>query len=257
MATQKPLTDSERKEAASEFTQALAQHVPKESFGEFVNRLQGLFTDMEIAETEEEKQMFAGVIQELLAVEMRDRVDAIAAVICRGEAWAAEAKRLQGVAKRHEDNALRLKEYVKNVMTVFGTKELKTASSRLLVCGNGGLQPLVIDEDVNLPDELRSVTMRINGSDWLKIEEIQTQFPSLAIVATGPDGPAIRAALAKPCLRCHGSTVVERRVSACDKVDDPCPACAATGKRHMPGARLEPRGTHLRVTGSLMLDGDK
>lgn len=250
--------------------QALA---PKhESFGEFTRRLQDLFTEMELAETDADRELYAGVIQELIAVDMRDKVDGIAAVITKGEAWAAEASRLATMAARHAANADRLKDYVKSIMIGLNVKEMKTPTSRLLVCGNGGVQPIEVTPDLQqLPDEYKTVTLRIPYSLHAfmlsQVEPGKPVDPWLAPINVEANNAALRADLAKVCPKCNGTKVRRPSLSEMpgsalnDGITEGevnCEACAGSGTQHIPGAKLLPRGKHLRVEGSyLLLEGEE
>jgi hypothetical protein len=59
----------------------------------------------------------------------------------------------------------------------------------------------------------------------------------------------IKATLETKCAKCSGSGVYERKEGRhdADMVNLPCPHCAGTGHELVPGARLAPRGQHVRI----------
>lgn len=132
----------------------------------------------------------------------------------------AEEDRLHELRKRVEANEARLKEYCAYVLEQQpepkkGCKKLIGADgSQLMLKGNGGLEPLQIDESV-LPDDYREVTVRMPLEMWRDISKTFAAESWAKIVDQGPDNTAIRAAIQQ-----HGG---------------------------IPGARLLERGQHLEI----------
>ena len=107
---------------------------------------------------------------------------------------------------------------------------------------DGGLQPLQVDE-LELDWEWFNITVTMPCSMWQTLTV--GGLPSIDKTAKlSPDTERIREALKQRvvCPKCHGtSTHVE--------IKDPCPRCGGAGTipQTIPGARLYPRGEHLRV----------
>jgi Siphovirus Gp157 len=206
--------------------------VRKESFGGLIDRINGLFAEMEIAETPEEKALYGEALKVLLSEDLSEKTDALASVVARGNAWAEEAKRLSVVAQQHAKNAEQLKSYVLQIMEANGIKELKTATSRMLACGNGGLQPLEIQDGVLVPKEFRIIVLRVPEECYETIVVAHQQASSLGAI------PAQLPEWLTPSGVEFDSKGLRSDLSA---------------GRVIPGVSLLPRGKHLRVTGGLRL----
>lgn len=153
------------------------------------------------------------------------KVEGVAAIfrMWRGqrELIKAEAERLAKLARRIEANETRLKGYVADILAMQpepkkGCRKLVGRDgSTLSLKGNGGLEPLAIQEGI-LPAEYRDVTVRIPQNQY---DSIRDHLADIEIdvfeVGVAPNGQRIRGALAEG--------------------------------EDIPGAHLEPRGAHVEV----------
>jgi hypothetical protein len=168
----------------------------------------------EEATTDEERAAAEAVIRAYVTEEVR-KVDNIRGFIRSALAVVGAAKdeaaRQADRARVWQNKIDRLKAFVLAVMLETDTTRLDGRTGTLLVKGNGGLAPLIVNEEI-LPDEWFEYTIKIPGTEYLKLAA------SLSPVARSttrlPRGADIREALA----------LIE-----------------------VPGARLEDRGKHLEV----------
>jgi Gp157 protein len=140
---------------------------------------------------------------------IRQRQDAAAICKARAEDLAARAKAMQADADRLKGMALR-------VMQRFDVKALTAAEVTLRVQGNGGVKPLELTGEP-LPDDKQYVQVTMTLADFEKHVHKYGEVPKFAYQATEPE-PAtglIREALERG--------------------------------EQVPGAKLLPRGSHLRV----------
>lgn len=152
-----------------------------------------------------------------------------------------EVGRLIELAKRIESTEKRVLQYVADVLEkqpqpAKGCKKLTGADgSQLLLRGNGGLQPLKIQEDI-LPAEYIDITVKMPLTVFrgLGMEQLRPFNPE-------PANARIRESLSRECAECHGM------VGLTDETMGGCTACGNTGKRAVPGAWLEPRGQHVEI----------
>ena len=210
--------------------------------------LQALVEEREIAESEGDAE--AVKVIDLLLTEWAQRevkkVDGVAEAIrayrLAGEVERAESQRHAERAQRFEATVERIKAHALQAMKVHCVTKLETPNNTLTVCGNGGLQPLQVDE-LELDWEWFNITVTMPCSMWQTLTV--GGLPSIDKTAKlSPDTERIREALKQRvvCPKCHGtSTHVE--------IKDPCPRCGGAGTipQTIPGARLYPRGEHLRV----------
>lgn len=154
---------------------------------------------------------------ERLSSELLTKTDALAGVIRRMDADAvwlkSEESRLRDKRKAIEAGEAALKAYALKTMQEHGIKQLKTTENTVSVRANGGVQPLVVDEE-DLPVSLKTATIALPASE---IEYLMIQFPEAKLLSTVANNTAIRAAL-------------------------------ATWPEGIAGAKLEPRGFHLRLS---------
>ena len=177
------------------------------------------------------------------------------------EAAEAEAEKQAARAKQLKAGAERLKQFVVSVMQDAGKKSIEGTTGKLLVKGNGGLEPLVISDDSLIPDNLCWMEGRIRADAWKVIQESHAflvhEFPSFLIQLTRvASNTLIREALARECRKCGG---VGKYCGKCgfvpcnclDEENAPspivCETCAGTGLAGVPGAHLEARGVHLET----------
>ena len=193
------------------------------------------------------------------------KTDNLAGVIRRLQSDAAiqreEAERMAARAKASERAEQWLKDYAIRVMDEHGWKHLKTVANTISIRGNGGVQPLVIDAPDKVPDDLCWMEGRIRADLWAAILDSDTFRTTIRVQLTRvPSNTLIREAIAKAdeCKKCGG---VGRYCSECGDVpcscrdtggpiDMPtsCEACNGTGRAIVPGAHLESRGRHLRLS---------
>ena len=213
----------------------------------------------ELLEAREDAEAEGAPPDELAAIDERvkqyalahvRKVDSTAVALraCRGfqEECEKEASRLWAQAKRHMARHERIKSAVMWAMAQLGVTKLSTPQNTLRVQGNGGLEPLEVYDSEQLPTDkqIAIVTMRRDAFEaWQKreIEHGGTMIDAPYRVQYQPNNEAIRAELKKrvPCPSCTGVP----------DVDCICARCNDTGTvpARVPGARLLPRGTQLRV----------
>ncbi len=217
--------------------------------------LQELLTLRETAESEgslpEELQAIDRQIEQYFEREVR-KVDGIANAIHvyehAAEAAQQEAIRIMARAKTLQSTADRIRENALRTMQLFGVKRLDTPMNRLRVCGNGGKEPLEC-EPVDVPFTFLTATVRMPYHEWLRLAAHIEEVPAFTIT-TGPDNDAIRAALKQrvACPECKG-VGQSVNIGHSEPQLDTCQRCMGVGTvpNTVPGARLLPRGEHLRV----------
>jgi len=125
-----------------------------------------------IAENEAEIQQVEKALAEYVAREI-GKVDGIHHYLTHATVVAkearAEAEAMRNRAVRIEANVARLKALCCDVMAAAGKKRIDgTAGRYLLRKGNGGLAPLVVQEDI-LPENFRDVTVRVPKQWWREL----------------------------------------------------------------------------------------
>ena len=167
-----------------------------------------------------------------------------------------EAERQDARAKLLRAGMDRLKEFVVSVMNTAGKKAIEGKTGKLMVKGNGGVEPLVIADESLIPDELCWMEGRIRADLWLALgETVPGLIPESSIAFSlkrVPSNTLVREALAKDCSKCHGHGALcagcLASASHCScSYTVTCESCAGTGRAGVPGARLEPRGQHLET----------
>lgn len=164
----------------------------------------------------------------------------------------AEADRQTARANQLEAGADRLKQFVVDVMQSAGKKRLDGKTGALMVKGNGGVEPLVIDDESLVPDELCWMEGKIRADVWAEIINV--------VQATGSEGlkylyrtavfkrvaspSLVREALAKNCTACCGRPLEFDGMEAASMT---CMACGGSGRAGIPGVRLAHRGVHLEL----------
>ena len=171
---------------------------------------------------------------------------------------AAEAKRTKALKNRWEAQIEFLKDAAKAVLENSGQKALEgAAAGKLILKKNGSVQPLEITDASLIPDELVRYEGHISGPVWKRIWAARTAWSqpdrtvSLDVeLERVPHNERIRAELERDCERCDGNGIVEDVVFNDSLVEEgqfPCRTCDGTGKRHVPGARLLERGSHVEI----------
>lgn len=151
-----------------------------------------------------------------------------------------------------------------NAITVIpGRKRVEGTCGYLLAKTNGGLAPLLIDEEM-LPDDVCKLEGSIGAHEYMVMVEATRRRlfnadwrPTTAKFKRLPDNTAIRAKLAEPCPTCKGkkTAVVTAAAymsaaaleSGASSEEIPCAACGGSGTSAVPGARYGERGVHLEL----------
>ena len=170
------------------------------------------------------------------------KVDGVRAWLmhCRVMADAARAERaaMEARVRLWEGRESRLKGMCIVALEAAGKKRVEGKTGSLSIRGNGGVQPLVIDQPDMVPDEFCVWGGTVGPAVWRKIQMLAMADPATKLERQ-PSNAAIREALARPCPECSG-------LPAHDP-SDVCPTCGGTGNAGVPGARLEKRGVSLVV----------
>ena len=98
--------------------------------------------------------------------ELNEKVDAYCAIIKQKEAvgkarW-EEANRLEALGATDSLSAKRMREAMMLVLNALGKTKLDTVLHKVSIRGNGGKQPLVIEDDTNIPAEWTKVRYDID-----------------------------------------------------------------------------------------------
>jgi hypothetical protein len=136
-----------------------------------------------------------------------------------------EATRMKNRANYLMAQRDRIKAATLKAMQDHGVRVLETPTNKLRVQANGGLEPMEVSGIEELPSELLTVIARVPESVWVDVLEITEAFgdyatysvleKASAIAKTEPNSEAIRQALKRG--------------------------------EEVPGAKLLPRGVHLRI----------
>lgn len=199
-------------------------------------------------------------IDVILSAEVMGRkADGICATRQSWKDNAAQARAVKENAAAHEKywnaRADWLDDRTLSAMQTHGVTRIETATNRLRVQGNGGLQALDTDLDL-LPEGVLDYTFTFTGEQLAFLRRLVAGAPQAeawlipGTLAAGSVGPAptpnqtrIRAALAQKiqCPECY------LRWNEHERSD--CPRCNGSGSvpNCVPGARLLPRGVQLRV----------
>jgi hypothetical protein len=118
-------------------------------------------------------------------------------------------------------------------------RKLEGKTGSISLVGNGGRQPVVITDEALIPDEYRTVTVKMNAELWRKVCASLPDLAGLQECRKEPNLTAIYNGLQEPCGGCGGT----------GKSGDfgYCIGCGGAGKQGVPGAILAPLGSHVRV----------
>lgn len=225
---------------------------------------------MEFRDTEEltpeERAVVEQQIQEYVVRELA-KVDNIRSYMrhcsIMAEAAAEEVKLQSARAHSWKQRLDYLKGCCLDAMNVMGKKKLEGRTGYIQAKGNGGVQSLTVYDDRLLPSNCRVAVIRVNLAEWESFaEECNTMSKSMQVALSRlmtsagwqshieADQKPIRVAMEKPCEACAGvgdvtgPYIVEGvEILATGK----CGVCGGTGKQSVPGARLDPRGSHIEV----------
>lgn len=137
-------------------------------------------------------------------------------------------------------------------------RKLEGKTGSISLVGNGGRQPVVITNETLIPDEYRTVSVKMNAELWRKVCAALPDLAGLQECKKDPNLTAIYNALQEPCGPCDGSGATPEDRDGIDsnnvpitlrsyRLDLPCEACGGCGKQGVPGAVLAPLGSHVRV----------
>ncbi len=218
--------------------------------------------DQEQPATDEERAAIDGEIRKYMEALPR-KVAGITAILRK---WESERETAQKEVKRYrkiirgiEENEALLKDRCAEVLEKQpepkkGARSLTGVDgSKLILKGNGGVEPILIDgwdaerkewisQNPPLPDEYKIATVRMSMEMYAGFEiEFGGKFTNnTLLVAVDPNSAAIRAALAEPCPACKDIPMEALGVPICS-------VCDGSGKRGVPGCRLLPRGHHVEA----------
>lgn len=153
----------------------------------------------------------------------------------------AEAQAQLTFAARWEARRDSLKALVKGAMETFGKKRLEGQTGAFSLRGNGGKQPVVIDNPELVPDEYCVYEIALPGRHWELFSLWSNQAELGYEWKRVPRASLIESALQKACSVC----VARSSITSTSVVV--CAACGGSGRQGVPGAHLEPRGSHVRV----------
>lgn len=217
-----------------------------------------------IAEFEElttpEEQVPIGNAIEALEVQIKEqvraevrKVDGVRGYILHEEmleqAAKAEKERQAASEKGHHDAVEHVKKLALFVMDEIGESRLQGKTGTIRAQNNGGLVPLAIPQPELVPDELVRYEGTWSANVWETMKTYRFhQLPGIKMTKV-PDNAAIRAELEKSCAMCDGTggCGCARPSCACHQ-SEKCPACGGTGKNAVPGAYLERRAKHVRIS---------
>ena len=149
------------------------------------------------------------------------KVDRIAGAIraCERNEAALDSEIVRLRERKHAwtERRCRIKDAALRAMQSRGIKSLETPENKLTVCGNGGVEPLEYTGEAAIPDRLCTATVTMSLRLWQSLCRDMSEVDCREILksSTDVDAKAIREALKR------GETV--------------------------PGAKLLPRGDHLRL----------
>jgi hypothetical protein len=213
----------------------------EDSFLQLVAAREDAAADMEISEDERRDRL--QVIDTALADYIRQeitKVDNVRSYLmhCKLMAEAARAERaaMEARVRIWEARESRLKGICISALDAADKKRVEGKTGSLSVRGNGGLQPLVVDQPEMVPDEVCVWVGTVGPAVWKRIQMLAITDPATKLERQ-PSNAAIREALGKPCPEC----------GALPAPSDACQTCGGTGTMGVPGAHLEPRGRCLVV----------
>ena len=186
-------------------------------------------------------------IVEYVATRIPERVDAAAHVSkhlkAQEELADAEEKRLKARKLNFRAMRDRLHDYLERVLEMLpepkrGVRRLEGDYASIALYGNGGLAPLEIYDESLLPAEYFTYQIQLSHSDYLKALDV-FGIPQIRYAEKIRNEKLIRQHLALMCGACEGGKF--------SKPEAPCSSCGGDGLAHIPGARLAPRGNHIRI----------
>jgi hypothetical protein len=146
---------------------------------------------------EEERATLESEVRKYLEA-LPAKVDGVAAVLLhmrsRRESIKSEVDRLKALAASVEADEARLKAYVAEILErqplpKKGPRKLVGSTAELRLVGNGGISPLVIDDEAMIPNEYRTATVTLPYTDWSVMEPL---FPEGARCTVAVSNTAVR-----------------------------------------------------------------
>lgn len=178
------------------------------------------------------------------------------------ETHRAEAARQLALARQWESREAQVKEMVAEVIErIPDRKRLPGSMGYLLLKRNGGVQPLIVSNPEQVPEDCCRYVGWIGGALWQKMREafpwlgdpFETIWSDFSIERT-IDNERVRRAMNASCLTCGGKGFtaadgsIDNAFQGADSAPKPkCSACGGTGKSGVPGAHLGERGRHVEV----------
>ena len=162
--------------------------------------------------TPQELSVIDTQISVYMSAEVR-KVDGIAGTIRHCLRAAEECARIAAMGSMWEARAKRIKDSAMRAMQAHGVKTLETPTNKLTVCGNGGLQPLEVYDETQVPDTYKTVTVTMSVAEWESVRDVLTEEYKAGLYEVS--GQSVRKEL--------------------------------DANRPVPGTRLLERGSHLRV----------
>jgi len=180
------------------------------------------------------------------------KVDGTAALLlawrAQRETITAERARLKTLLDRIEARDARLREYVTLALSrqpapSHGVRRLRGATTELLLRTAGGLAPLVIQQPELVPHDLETIELTLRYDCWEELlrhapAELKNCIEADAKQKVLPSNTLIREELKKPCTACGG-------IGSVNGIG--CTECDGSGRRKVPGAYLDERGTWIEV----------
>ncbi len=208
------------------------------------------------AELDGDTEAAAAFYRELEAYLTKEaaKVTSYVGLIRSREATAAAAKleeeRIRAIRKAAEADVERLKANALAVMQRFDVKELRaTPGGGLRRQGNGGLQAMDVPDETKLSEPYRTATVKMSLRllRWFMKDLSEVDCREVYGTVTAANEPAIREALKQrvPCMECKAHP----GWSSPPPNSETCPRCKGetTIPASVPGARLLPRGEHVKI----------
>jgi len=157
------------------------------------------------------------------------------------EEAAAQAER----ARVWKERAARLKRACQATMETYTGGERKKLEGRagvILLKGNGGRQAVTIADPLLVPEEYCDYVGAIPGPVWdAAVAALPGTLGRVQLLRT-PRAALIHEALQQKCEACGGDGLL-----AFSPDGEKCTSCGGSGMAGVPGAHLEPRGSHIEV----------
>lgn len=208
----------------------------------------------DMAEHSEDTAQIDGLIAQYLEA-LPAKVDAVAAMLRHLESQESLARDAQEWAMLRRRRFREMRERLEACTSAViekqpkpkrGSRKLEGATSTLSLVGNGGHEPLEIYNEALIPDQCCDAEITMPWPDYEAVcrilEKYVMQLPKPKRVVSNK---AVREALSRACWACEGTGAIPTDTPG---EQTPCNACMGDGKSSVPGARLQERGAHLRIS---------